>query len=219
MKIESFKDIKIYRMTHMVNISHILKYGITHKSSKNANHNYHPIGDTSLIDKRNDFSVNVSNGENNVKGSIILGDFIPFYFGIKMPMLYVIQHGGNFVEYPILPQDIVYMVCYIENLVKVCNNFYFPDGHATDCLSCFYDSSKINDIISIINWDAITRSYWAGTDNLDIKRQKQAEFLIAEDVPYEFISYFGCYNLSAKENLIQYGVNKEKIKIVPEAYY
>ncbi len=39
------KPIYIYRMTHIDNIPHILKYGITHKNSKNANPHYKAIGD------------------------------------------------------------------------------------------------------------------------------------------------------------------------------
>lgn len=36
-------------MTHIKNIPHILKYGITHKNSPNANPYYEEIGDISLI--------------------------------------------------------------------------------------------------------------------------------------------------------------------------
>ena len=50
MKIEK---INIYRITHIENIPHILKYGITHKNSVNFNQNYKAIGDSSLIDIRN----------------------------------------------------------------------------------------------------------------------------------------------------------------------
>lgn len=47
----------ILRMTHIQNVPHILRYGITGKTSPNANPHYAPIGDTSLIDKRQNFSV------------------------------------------------------------------------------------------------------------------------------------------------------------------
>lgn len=88
-------QIKIYRMTHIDNIPHIREYGITHKNSKNANPDYVSIGDVSLISTRNSKQVDVTNGDLLAFGncSIVLGNFIPFYFGIKMPMLYVVQHG------------------------------------------------------------------------------------------------------------------------------
>ena len=50
----NIEDIRIYRMTHIMNIAHILKYGITHKNSRNANGNYKDIGDVSLISTRAD---------------------------------------------------------------------------------------------------------------------------------------------------------------------
>ena len=92
-------EIKIYRMTHIDNILHLLQNGITHRNSPNHNPKYITIGDTSLINTRDTKQVSVDNGDFldfNVP-TISLGDYIPFYFGVKMPTLYVIQNGGNFV--------------------------------------------------------------------------------------------------------------------------
>ncbi len=65
----------IYRMTHIDNIPHILRHGITHRDSVNADPSYIPIGDTSIIDKRMKLIRETVAGE-----KISLGDFIPFYF-------------------------------------------------------------------------------------------------------------------------------------------
>ncbi len=103
-------EVKIYRITHIENIPHILQHGITHKTSVNRNQNFRNIGDVSLIENRSKKVVVVDNGEFGLeegKTSIRLGDYIPFYFGVKMPMLYVAQHGGNFVEKPTPAKDIV----------------------------------------------------------------------------------------------------------------
>ena len=77
--------IYLYRMTHIDNVPHILLNGITHK----ANPNFTPIGDSSLIENR---SIFVLNNDKN------LGDCIPFYFYVRMPMLYVIQKSYNGVK-------------------------------------------------------------------------------------------------------------------------
>lgn len=85
-------DIYVYRITHIDNISHILKYGITHKNSPNANSEYRNIGDISLINTRDNRTIYVDNGDFEFEANttqIVLGDYIPFYFGIRMPMLYV----------------------------------------------------------------------------------------------------------------------------------
>ena len=52
-------DIFVYRMTHIENIKHILKYGITGRNSLIKNPNYKNIGDTSLIETRKSKEVKV----------------------------------------------------------------------------------------------------------------------------------------------------------------
>jgi hypothetical protein len=216
-------DVKIYRMTHIRNIPHILLYGITHRSSPNANPNYVPIGDTSLINTRSTRNVVVNNGNISTADTrrtiIALGDFNPFYFGIKMPMLYVIQAGGNFVEKAIPQEDIIYITCKIVDIISSGILFYFSDGHATDNFTSFYDQSQITNLLNIIDWNAIKAPYWGGTENLDLKRKKQAEFLIGSDVAPQCLLYFGCCNITARDNLISIGIDERKIKIVPNAYY
>lgn len=215
------EQIKIYRMTHIGNIPHILQYGITHKNSPNANQNFITIGDVSLIDTRSTKIVSVDNGDflNVNAPTIVLGDFIPFYFGIKMPMLYVMQIGGNFVEEATPAENIVYLVCSISNIIQSDRIFYFTDGHATDNLTTVYDKSKINELPTLIDWNAVKASYWGGQENLNVRRKKQAEFLVANDLSSEYLIGFGCYNESAKQRLITMGVQAEKIKVIPNAYF
>jgi hypothetical protein len=211
----------LYRITHIENIPHILQYGITHKDSINKNPDYKNIGDLSLIDNRSKKKVNIDNGEFNsdIGITITLGDYIPFYFGVKMPMLYVAQHGGNFVESATSPTDIIYLGCSVSKIISSKLNFFFSDGHATDMLTSFFGKSKINELVNIVDWEAVKSSYWGGAENLNIKRKKQAEFLVSGDLSPDFIVAFGCYNEKAKDKLISLGVASDKIKIIPQAYY
>lgn len=216
----NLSQVKIYRILHIENIPHILSNGITHKNSSNANSDFVGIGDLSLISNRNARRVDVDNGNTfNTIETITLGDFTPFYFGVKMPMLYVIQHGGNFVEKANEPENIVYVVCSVELIISSGMRYYFSDGHATDFLTSFYNKDEINQLPQIVDWTAIKTSYWSGQQNLNIKRKKQAEFLVQGDIPPDFITGFGCYNDSAKQKLIELGVNDQLIKVIPHAYY
>jgi hypothetical protein len=88
------------------------------------------IGDVSLIDTRSIKKVKLSNGDifKPDVPSVVLGDFIPFYFGVRMPMLYVVQHGGNFVQRATHAEDIVYLVCSVVEIAQSANTFYFSDG-------------------------------------------------------------------------------------------
>jgi hypothetical protein len=212
----------LYRITHVENIPHILQCGITHKDSQNKNPDYKNVGDISLIDNRSKKTVTVDNGDINPKiglKSITLGNYIPFYFGVKMPMLYVAQHGGNFAERPTPPVDIIYLACSLSKIISSNIDFFFTDGHATDMLTSFYDAAKINELVDIVDWEAVKSSYWGGNENLNIKRKKQAEFLISGDISPELIIGFGCYNEQAKNKLISFGITEDKIKVIPNAYY
>ena len=208
-------------MTHIDNIPYILQNGITHRNSHKSNENYISIGDLSLIDTRSSKRVYIDNGEilNFNAPSIILGDFIPFYFGIKMPMLYVIQNGGNFVEKPTPAENIIYLAIPINNIIQSNGDYYFSDGHATDSLSSFYNNSRINDLPNIIDWDSIKAPFWGGNENLNVKRKKQAELLVSNDLPANFIIGYCCYNEKSKEKLVKMGIEEQKIKVIPNAYY
>lgn len=214
-------DIFVYRMTHIENIKHILEYGITSIYSDNKNNDYKNIGDTSLIEARNSKEIKVGLMVDyliNPK-TIKLGDYIPFYFGIKMPMLFVSQKGGNFTEKVTIPNNIIYLKCSLKKLISLKNEYYFSDGHPTDNFTTFYDSSKINELPNIIDWEAINKKYWAGNENLLLKRKKQAEFLIKGDLPLDVIFEYGCFDEKSKEYLVKLGISSNTIKVVPNAYY
>ena len=213
-------QIDIYRMTHIKNIPHILEHGVTHKKSLNANPDYVTIADTSLINTRLTKIVKISNGNRNqFYGNIILGDFIPFYFGVRMPMLYVVQLGGNYVKQAFPAEDIIYLVCKLSEICQADIKYFFSDRHAVDAFALFYNSSKIAELPAIINWDAVKAPYWGGEKNLETKKLKEAEFLVADDIPVKYLHGFICFNEAAKQSLIDIGIDTMKIKIDYDAYY
>lgn len=213
-------DIHLYRITHIDNIPHILKYGITHRNSPKANAEYRAIGDTSLIDARSQKLKHVNNGDMDVSyGKIILGDYIPFYFGVRMPMLFVIQRGGNSVPAALSPSDIVYIVCPLIAVVDRQEEFYFTDGHATEFNTSLFDRTCLKELPARIDWNAVRATYWGGSENLTLKARKQAEFLVKDDISPDCIKGFLCYDTHAEERLIEMGVEVERIKIWPKAYY
>ena len=200
-------------MTHVDNIPHILEFGITHRNSENANPNYVSIGDSSLIDNRNSKKVNFDTE------SIILGDFIPFYFGFRTPMLYVIQKGGNLVPRKIAPDSIIYCVTSLQKMLDSSVDFYFTDGHATNNFTKFYKKESLFEIDKLIDFQAINNKYWIDENDLDLKRRKEAEFLVKNDLPKDAIIGFVCFNESAKNRLLEIGVDSSLIVIKPNYYF
>jgi hypothetical protein len=111
------------------------------------------------------------------------------------------------------------LTCLLSDILKAGYQYYFSDGHATDYLTSFYDNTQIINLLNIIDYTAIKAQYWGGSDNLDLKRKKQAEFLIRQDVSPNYLFSFGCYDVNAKSQLISMGIQDSKIIIVPNAYY
>lgn len=199
----------LFRMTHIANVPHILKHGITHKSSANSNPNYAPIGDSSIIRTRDLI---------RAPGGKRLGTYIPFYFWARMPMLFVIQNGFNNVA-PTAPQDIVYCVTNITQIVALGLPFHFTDGHAVDGLTTFYTAADVGRIESIVDFAAVKRLFWKDQKDLDLKRRKEAEFLVDGDIAPTIEMRFAVYNDEALQKLLAMGVDKNKIFTRPGFYF
>lgn len=198
-----------YRITHIDNIPHILKYGIVREDSPNKNPNYVPIGDPSLIEAR----------KNKYYNPRIPKGAIPFYFGPRSPMLYVIQFGRNGVK-QVPPKNIVYIKISLKKIIQNNIECVFTNGHAVDALSDFFpkeDLIKINDIVA---YEDVYAQFWFSTpDDPDRKRRKEAELLLIDDLPPQYIICYYVYNEEAKDNLISMGVDPDSIFIKPSFYY
>lgn len=201
----------IYRMTHIDNIPHILKYGITHSSSLRANPDYKSIGDKEIIEKRSRKEAYTINHE-----LFIPGEFIPFYFYARMPMLYNIQHGYKVTK--IDPSDIVYLVVDLLSIIQDKNRgFFFSDGHVISGMTKFYGRESIGEIDTILDKEAILAKNWA--DDYVIRERKQAEFLVKGDIPIEYVTHIVCYDEMSKTKLKEMGVNVQIVIGGEEAYY
>ena len=217
-KLVNLNKIYLYRMTHVDNIPHILEYGITHRNSPKANKNYISIGDSSLIDNRVSTERNITNGSEEIIETIKIGDFIPFYFGFRTPMLYVIQNGFNGVIKR-EPNEIIYCVTNVQHVIENDLLFYFSDGHTTNKeFTKIFNSSKISEINNIIDFEATKFKYWKSDSDLDLKRRKEAEFLVKDDVPNSCILGYICYSESVRAKLLKLGINEKQV-VVRENYY
>lgn len=196
-------------MTHIENIPHILKYGVTHKNSNYHNPNYKPIGDSNIISTRNSFLLN--NGK-------YIGEYIPFYFWGRMPMLYVIQNGYNSVNRT-NPEDIIYVISSVQEIIDSNLDFVFTDGHALDSFSRQFTETQVGNIINVLDFDAIRAQYWKDDNDLDLKRRKEAEFLVLGDIKMQNIIAYFVYNQKAVAKLRNFDVEEDQIYLKPYLYF
>lgn len=203
--------IRLYRLTHIENIPHILEHGITHVASEKANPNYQPIGDPTLISTRDQKFIPKTKNKK-------LGDFTSFYFGFRTPMLYVIQNGYNEVN-KTPPEQIVYLVSSVQRILDSGLEFFFTNGHAVNGLTDFFDKNEINRVDQLVDFPAVKARNWKCEEDTDLKRRKEAEFLLLGDLPPEFISGFVTHNETSKKKLIAWGVPENQVVFKKDFYF
>lgn len=196
-----------YRMTHIDNIEDILNVGLVRSSSPKANPSYVSIGDKTAIETRKHRVL--ADGSN-------IGEYIPFYFGPRTPMLYVIQNGYNNVQRR-SAEEIVYCVIAIRDILETDIPCIFTDGHALNKISKIYPKKFLSEIDKYVNFKDVYIRDW--NDAPDAKRLKEAELLIKADLDAHFIRYFLVYNEEAKQKLLSLRILDSMIRIVPQFYF
>jgi len=204
-----FSKTYLFRMTHIENIPHILQNGITCSNSVKSNPHFVPIGDGCLISTRS--NTLLSNGK-------LLGEYIPFYFGVRTPMLYVVQNGFNMVS-PIPAEDIVYCCSSVQKIIDYHLDFVFTNGHAVDRFTTQFSMQDVYNLDSILDWNAIGAKYWRDSNDLDMKRRKEAEFLVLGDIPSDAVLGYMVYNQKSKDRLIEFGANASLVYIRADYYF
>lgn len=124
-----------------------------------------------------------------------VGDYVPFYFAPRSPMLYAI-HKGRVEGYAGGESEVVYLVSSAEIVEEAGLDWVFTDGHAEmSPLSSFYDDF---DDFDKIDWDVLNSTFWNDTDEYpDRKRKRQAEFLVHQFFPWELVQRIGVYGAPA----------------------
>lgn len=197
-----------FRLTHIENIPHVEKCGLVRADSPLRNPAYVGIGDKNVIDVR---------ASREVKG-YRLNEYIPFYLGPRSPMLFVIQRGYNGVK-RVDAENIVYCVVRLDSIIKSTKECIFTDGHALSALTTFYDKQYLSNIDSIVDYNDVYSSRWDSDTDLDLKRRKEAELLVKEDLEPQYVCGYVVYNDAARLRLEQTGVAAAKIVVNPRYYF
>lgn len=197
-----------FRITHIDNIPHIVQCGLVRKDSSHRNEHFVSIGDRQIIHLRSKIIIN----------EYQISNYIPFYLGPRSPMLYVIQHGYNGVS-RVEPEKIVYCVIRLDDLVNNDIDCIFTDGHVLSALTLFYKKDKLPQINHFVKYDDVYSTQWNSEVDLDLKRRKEAELLVKNDLPIRFICGYVVYNEIAKLTLTKLGIDENKIIVMPSYYY
>lgn len=147
-----------------------------------------------------------------------LGEYIPFYFGVRTPMLYVVQNGFNMVA-PTPSENIVYCVSSVQKIIDLQLDFVFTDGHAVDGFTTQYNLEDIQNIDTILDKNAINAKYWKDENDLDRKRRKESEFLVLGDITHDAVLGYITSNENAKNRVINFGADATNVHIKLGFYF
>jgi len=179
----------IYHITHLKNLQRIIAEGGLHCDRSAQKVKTVDIGHRHIKERRLNRAVPVGPG-----GTV--GDYVPFYFATRSPMLFAISHGA--VEgYTEGQKPVVYLRSTVQAVADAGLRWVFTEGHADLSFTDFFDELKDLDKV---DWDLMRAKYWNDTDeDPDRKRRRQAEFLVHKFFPWELVSYIGVYDRSIAE--------------------
>lgn len=149
-----------------------------------------------------------------------MGDYVPFSFAPRSPMLYVDYRGGV-QGYAGGQTEVVHLVSSVEAVRDVGLSWVFTDGHPEIFpLTDFYNDLKDLDKI---DWKVMASRYWHDTnDDPDRKRRRQAEFLVHNSFPWELIAKIGVREKAIESQVLQIlqdAAHKPEVKTERAWYY
>jgi hypothetical protein len=180
----------IYRITHVSNLAGILQQGgVWCDAEVNAlGLSSKSIAYDDLKARRAKRRVRNPLG-GNVGAGGTLANYVPFYFANRTPMLGAIHQGNT--EYKGGQSEIIYLVSSVQTVFSGTTPWCFTDGHAFEALTKYFDTAGD---LNHVNWDVIWSWKWRDPNNPDSYRQKQAEFLVHDFFPWEWVEKIGVIN-------------------------
>jgi hypothetical protein len=112
----------------------------------------------------------------------MVGDYAPFYYAPRSPMLYAIIKG-QVPEYPDGQDPLVYLETTVERLVDDGLAPIFTDRNAALGIAKF--SQSLDDLDGLVDWQLMEAVYWYNTDaEPDRRERRMAECLVHQCVPW-----------------------------------
>lgn len=146
-------------------------------------------------------------------GGRFVGEFVPFYFCPRSPMLYTTNRGAT--GRPVgCQRTILHLVSRVSVGIGLGRPWAVSDGNA-GAFHTWFDTTL--EAIGKLDWAAIRATDWGGRTH-----QKSAEFLVAEFFPWTGIHAIGCHNSAVAEqvrDLINSERHQPAVAVEPAWYY
>ncbi|WP_426391939.1 type II toxin-antitoxin system toxin DNA ADP-ribosyl transferase DarT [Variovorax sp. R-27] len=147
-------------------------------------------------------------------GNRTVHEFVPFYYCPRSPMLLTINSGNT--GKPLGYQSrIVHLVSTVARGTALGKAWALTTMNAgTDYLTDFYHHT---DDLERIDWELIASNSWPRRAT-----EKSAEFLVADEFPWDQVIYIGCHNDAVRaeiEQILAGTAHSPRVVARPDWYY
>ena len=146
-------------------------------------------------------------------GGRFVGEFVPFYFCPRSPMLFTINRGATGRPAG-CQRTILHLVSRVSVGIGLGRAWAVSDGNAGAFHTWF---GATLEAIKALDWEAIRATDWRGKTH-----QKSAEFLVADFFPWTGIHAIGCQNNGVArqvEDLLNSEHHRPAVAVEPAWYY
>ena len=201
------EHVLIYHITDVANLPGIIAEGGLHSDVAMAQRNPAVIGYTHIKERRMK-QIRVA-----CCGGRFVGEFVPFYYCPRSPMLFTINKGNTGLPSR-CQRTIVHLVSTVALGIGLKRAWAISDHNAGTYYASFFGDVKA---LNGLDWTAIRATDWRGKTS-----QKAAEFLVADFFPWTGFHAVGCDN-SAVAKRVQALVNSQPhrpaVTVEPGWYY
>lgn len=174
----NLEEVLIYHITDVANLPGILAAGGLHSDAVMASQNPAVKIGYDRLKLRRLQELRVPCCANR-----FVGDFVPFYFCPRSPMLLAVNSGRS-GRPPGAQRTVIHLVSTLAKGIATRRAWAVSSGNAAAYHTTFDDQLMA---VAMIDWDAIRATSWQGRQH-----QKSAEFLLADFFPWIAFDQIGC---------------------------
>jgi hypothetical protein len=197
----------IYHITDVDNLPGILAGGGLRSDAAMARHNPAVIGYEHIKQRR------MTEIRVDCCGNRFVGEFVPFHFCPRSPMLYTVNMGNT--GRPVgCQRTIVHLVSTLAVGIGQNRPWAISDGNAATRHTNF--SSDLA-ALAELDWAAIRATQWQGKIY-----QKSAEFLVTDFFDWSGFHTVGCHNpvvAQQVQNMLTNHAHRPTVRVEPNWYY
>lgn len=147
-----------------------------------------------------------------------VGECVPFYFGPRSVMLYMMHVRNSELAYKGGQEPIVHLVADLQAAVAwaTANGKRWAFTLSNAGSNYFEDRTDLNQL-GEISWDAVTTKYWQSC-----RDAKQAEFLVEREFPWDLVEEIAVCNPATAQlaaQAVATATHRPNVQIRPAWYY